>query len=65
MESEEDGLTITCAGMPDNVKKSIIELGKEQAFAKFKFGASFGGKLLPKKVSGGVILKESTFKLLK
>ena len=65
MESVEDGLTITCAGMPDNVKQSIIEMGKEQAFEKFRFGATFSGKLMPKKVSGGVILKNTSFKLVK
>ena len=51
--------------MTKELKQSIIEMGKEQAFAKFKFGASFGGKLMPKKVSGGVILKDTSFKLVK
>lgn len=63
MESIEDGLTIACAGMPDNVKNDILKLGKDEAFKAFTKGATFNGKLRPIRVNGGVVLTETTFTL--
>lgn len=54
----QEKINIKCAGMPKNVKKTITE-------SEFKEGAVFDGKLLPKIVPGGVILKETTFKIKK
>lgn len=61
MESEEDGLSITCAGMPDNIKNNVIALGARDAFSKFTYGAKFEGKLVPKRVRGGVVLCKTEF----
>lgn len=49
---------IKCAGMPENIKKQLT-------FDQFKTGAIFNGKLMPKTVPGGVILRETTFEIKK
>lgn len=61
MTTTEDGLSIACAGMPDNIKESIIENGEKDAFDMFTYGAKFTGKLIPKRVKGGVILYKTEF----
>lgn len=61
MTTTEDGLSIACAGMPDNIKESIIENGEKDAFNMFTYGAKFTGKLIPKRVKGGVILYNTEF----
>lgn len=61
INSTEDNLSIACAGMPDNVKADILALGEEQAFKVFTYGASFSGKLVPKRVKGGVVLCKTDF----
>lgn len=65
MNSEEDGLQIACAGMPENIKNDIIELGEDEAFKAFTYGAKFTGKLTPKRVAGGVVLKATEFTIHK
>lgn len=45
---------IKIAGCPKNVAKTI-------SFDNFEIGATFDGKLVPKKVNGGSILVETTF----
>lgn len=45
---------VTCAGMPDNVKESVT-------YDNFHPGAVFEGKLMPKRVPGGIVLEERTF----
>lgn len=45
---------VTCAGMPDNVKESVT-------YDNFHVGATFDGKLQPKRYPGGVVLVEKTF----
>ena len=47
---------ITCAGMPDRVKKTCT-------WDEFKIGAEFGGKIVQKQVPGGCLLVETTFKI--
>lgn len=70
---------IKCAGMPDQCKQLLIrnfkgetesERETEQAFlatprtiTDFVPGILIPGKLLPKRIRGGVILKETTFKM--
>lgn len=49
---------VTCAGMPDRTKENVT-------FDNFNTGTEYGGKLTRKRVSGGVILKETTFRLRK
>jgi hypothetical protein len=54
---EVDGkLHVTCAGMPDDVKKNVT-------WENFRPGFSSGGKLLPQHVKGGLFLKDSVFTL--
>lgn len=57
IEDEGDHLNVKCAGMPDNVKRSIT-------FDQFKPGASFSGKLMRKEMEGGAALIETTFTIL-
>lgn len=72
MEQVDGKLDIKCAGMPQRIKDGI-ELKDENGniitqkvdFDTFYEGAEFDGKLLPKVVRGGVILKETTFKIKK
>lgn len=45
---------VTCAGMPDNVKELVT-------YENFKPGATFHGKLLPRRYPGGVVLTETDF----
>lgn len=45
---------VTCAGMPDNVKKKVT-------YDNFKSGSTFDGKLVPRRYPGGIILTETTF----
>jgi DNA polymerase type B, organellar and viral. len=54
--TEEGEKYIKIAGCPSNVKEAIT-------LDDFYFGRSFTGKLLPKTVNGGVILKETDFTL--
>lgn len=53
-ETTEKGLKIACAGMPENVKEQVT-------YDNFIPGATFGGKLVPKRFKGGVILMPTTF----
>lgn len=45
---------VTCAGMPDNVKKAVT-------YENFTSGSTFDGKLMPRRFKGGVVLTETTF----
>jgi hypothetical protein len=49
---------ITCAGMPENVKRKV-------SFARFNTGLSEFGKRIPKNVPGGVLLQETYFTIRK
>lgn len=56
---EPDGIRyhdmkVTCAGMPDNVKKAVT-------YDNFESGSLFGGKLMPRRYPGGIVLRETTF----
>jgi hypothetical protein len=54
IEMVEGHMDVKCAGMPENVKKQVT-------FDNFHSGSTFHGKLVPKSVSGGVVLVESDF----
>lgn len=58
MELVGDELNVKCAGMPENVKRAVT-------FENFNEGAEFNGKLTPRVVPGGVILRETTFRIKK
>lgn len=47
-------LSVKCAGMPERVKEKV-------SFRNFEVGFKSGGKLLPKHVSGGVVLMDTEF----
>ncbi|MCR0248995.1 hypothetical protein MKA36_21095 [[Clostridium] innocuum] len=54
---EIDGkINVKCAGMPDTIKSRVT-------WDNFHKGFKSGGKLLPKRVKGGIILKETEFTL--
>lgn len=47
---------ITCAGMPKSCYSQV-------SFDNFEIGSTYNGKLMPKHVSGGICLLETTFKI--
>ena len=58
----KDGkVKITCAGMPDNIKNLVASLPYEEAFENFDYGKSYDGKLIPKRVKGGIVLFKTQF----
>ena len=54
-------IDITCAGMPSNIKDAIKK--EQDPFEAFKVGMVYCGKLVPKRVKGGVILVNREFTL--
>lgn len=54
METVNGKTKVTCAGMPDNVKEKVT-------YDNFRPGATFDGKLMPRRYPGGIILEETTF----
>lgn len=57
--TETIGWEITCAGMPKRSKE--LFLNTYNPWDDFKEGTEIGGKLIPKRIKGGVILQETTF----
>ena len=54
---EIDGkLKVTCAGLPESCHKLVT-------WENFELGTEYFGKLQQKKVKGGIVLQETTFKL--
>ena len=60
---ENGKIVITCAGMSQDMKDKTIEMYGEDVFNQFKKGFITTGKLLPKRVKGGVVLYETTFQI--
>lgn len=54
IETIDGEMKVTCAGMPDNVKEVVT-------YENFHSGSTFGGKLMPKRFKGGIVLTETTF----
>ena len=54
IKSEEP--EVKCAGMPDNCKSLVT-------YDNFDYGAEFEGKLMPKRIKGGVVLRETTYQI--
>lgn len=54
---------ITCAGMTEDMKKMAIKKFKDAIMISFTEGFTIGGKKVPKRVKGGVVLHETTFKI--
>ena len=42
--------------MPDNCKSMVT-------YENFDYGVEFEGKLMPKRIKGGVVLKETTYQI--
>ena len=59
----DDSITITCAGLPEEIKEQVINEYGDKLYSMFTKGFTCKGKLLPMKVKGGVILCETTFKI--
>lgn len=53
---------ITCAGMPDRCKENFLAT---HPITDFKYGLRVKGKLMPKRIKGGVILIEGEYTLNK
>lgn len=58
---KDNHVAITCAGMPDNIKNILTSYEPVKSFANFDYGKSYDGKLLPKRVKGGVVLFNTFF----
>lgn len=54
METVDGKTKVTCAGMPDNVKELVT-------YDNFHPGSTFGGKLMPRRYPGGIVLEKTTF----
>lgn len=60
---DDDGISITCAGMPEEQKELVIEQAGAAIWQIFDVGMKVGGKLMPIRVKGGTILHETTFEI--
>lgn len=58
---KDNKIDIVCAGMPDKIKNIIKE--ENDPIESFKTGMVYCGKLVPKRVKGGVILVNTEFTL--
>lgn len=56
MEEINGEIKVTCAGMPSNIHKDVT-------WDNFDRGTTYKGKLLAKVVPGGIVLKQTTFKI--
>ena len=57
METVNDKIEVTCAGMPENVKEAVT-------YENFKSGSVFDGKLVPRHYPGGIVLEKTTFTIM-
>ena len=57
---EEPYYNVKCAGMPDRCKKEFLE---KCTIEDFKLGLELNGKLMPKRIKGGTLLVETTYKM--
>ena len=60
-ETVPEGLK--CAGMPENIKMSLINHGGSYAWDNFFIGNKFEGKKTQVRVPGGLIIRETTYEL--
>ncbi|HEY8542405.1 MAG TPA: DNA polymerase [Pseudothermotoga sp.] len=57
--------SVKCAGLPENCKQIFIkelEAGTKK-LSDFTVGLELDGKLLPRRINGGIVLTETTFKM--
>lgn len=64
---EEPWWNVKCAGMPDAAKNVFIQRmeNKECSLADFRIGLKVPGKLVPKRIKGGVLLVETNYEMRK
>ena len=56
---------VKCAGMPESCKKLFIKgmANNEYQLTDFKIGLVLPGKLMPRRIKGGILLTETTFEM--
>lgn len=54
---------VKCAGMPDKCKNNYLSEHKGHELDDFKIGLEVDGKLMPKRIRGGVLLVETKYKM--
>lgn len=56
---------VKCAGMPESCKKLFVEgmANNEYQLTDFKIGLVLPGKLMPRRIKGGILLTETTFEM--
>lgn len=56
---------VKCAGMPESCKKLFVKgmANNEYQLTDFKIGLVLPGKLIPKRIKGGILLTETTFEM--
>lgn len=62
---EKPYYNVKCAGMPEKCKRYFIDdvLKGDKELTDFKVGLEVTGKLLPKRISGGIVLQETSYKM--
>ena len=60
---DEPYYNIKCAGMPDRCKKKYLADNEGHELANFKIGLKVHGKLIPKRIRGGVLLVETDYEM--
>ena len=62
---EKPYYNVKCAGMPQRCKNKFIDAMEtgEASLKDFKVGLCIDGKLLPKRIKGGIVLAETTFQM--
>ena len=58
---DEPYYNLKCAGMPDRCKKNFLNTMKD--LTDFHVGIKIEGKLLPKRIHGGIVLQETTYEM--
>lgn len=56
---------VKCAGMPESCKKLFVKgmANNEYQLSDFKIGLVLPGKLMPRRIKGGILLCETTFEM--
>ena len=57
---DEPYYNVKCAGMPEKCKKYFLD---NYSIEDFKLGLELPGKLMPKRIKGGTLLVETTYKM--
>ena len=64
LEDVEPYYNVKCAGMPSTCKGKVIDrLNNGESMRIFKHGLVVDGKLLPRRIKGGVVLVDTTYEM--